>query len=132
MSDVSEASTQAVPKDMRRTNRTPSPTNSAGRGVRAKPSRPNFTEQPQRAPSPKPLAQVRNGALPPRAPSPAGSVRERRPPSIVVPPPAAPLPPRQPQLQPRRPSNATDYSNRAPSINADTTSSLYVFCSTPI
>ncbi|KAF8973564.1 exocyst complex component Sec3-domain-containing protein [Flammula alnicola] len=71
--DVSAGSTQTIPRNPRRSNRTPSPTNSTGR---------------------------RNGGVS-RSGSPASSIRERRPPSITVPPPPGPLP-----LQ--RPSNQTN------------------------
>ena len=61
-------------------------------------SRPPRTDT-QQSRSPKPPLQARNGAPNVREASPANSTRERRPPSIVVPPPAAPLP----SFQPRRP-----------------------------
>lgn len=81
--------------------RTPSPTNSSARIPPSQASRLPRTdvEISQRSRSPKPTLQARNGAPNLREASPASSTRERRPPSIVVPPPAAPLP----SYQPRRP-----------------------------
>ncbi|CAA7268018.1 unnamed protein product [Cyclocybe aegerita] len=117
---------QAAPKVSRR--RTPSPTSSTGTGriprsqalQSQQPSRTiplNVSEPPRRAPSPVGGPRVRNGSAVPRSQSPANSFRERerRPPSITVPPPVAPL-----QPQPRRPSNAASTSSRAEAAVART------------
>lgn len=86
----------------RQSGRTPSPTNSSARIPPSQTSRlPRAdAEISQRSRSPKPTLQARNVAPNPREASPANSTRERRPPSIVVPPPAAPLPPYQPRRPP--------------------------------
>ena len=67
-------------------------------------SRTDLTEAQSRMPTPKP--HLLNGSIPHRPASPAGSLRDRRPPSIVVPPPSATF------QHNREPSNATDVSTR--------------------
>ncbi|KDR85366.1 hypothetical protein GALMADRAFT_234191 [Galerina marginata CBS 339.88] len=121
--DISAVSTQPISREQRRGNRSPSPTGSSGRPLRTQPSRaiPQDRE-PQRNPSPiSTHHQGRNGQGISRSASPANSLRERRPPSIVVPPPAAPLPTHRARL----PSNATSVSSQVPSINQESTPSRF-------
>jgi len=111
MSDVPSVDNQTVPRDSRRTGHARSPSDGPpGPSITLRTQSPQNTEGSRRNPSPTPF---RNGLS--RSGSPASSLRERRPPSIVVPHPAAALP----TQQPRRPSNATSTSSHAPSLSME-------------
>ncbi|KAF8913023.1 exocyst complex component Sec3-domain-containing protein [Gymnopilus junonius] len=114
--DVSAVNAQPLPRDSRRDNRTPSPTNNIGRDLRGQtsyaPSQ-NGNVDNYRNPSPIPPLRPRNGQA--RTASPA--TRDRRPPSIVVPPPPAPISTHRARL----PSNAASVSSQLPAVQQDET-----------
>ncbi|KAF8167736.1 exocyst complex component, sec3 subunit [Crassisporium funariophilum] len=118
---ISAAENQAIAKESKFIDRIPSPANSlsgSNRAPRTQASRAvpqSNLEQPQSNSSPIPPLQARGPGLS-RSGSPASSLRERRPPSIVVPPHAAALP----THQPRRPSNATSTSNHVSTTQKET------------
>lgn len=68
-----------------------------------------LAEAPERAPSPK--LHSHNGSIPSRSNSPVGSLRDHRPPSIVVPPLSSSF------QRSRKPSNATETSTRIPATD---------------
>ncbi|PPQ67093.1 hypothetical protein CVT25_005694 [Psilocybe cyanescens] len=119
--EIPSASAPAISRNPQSGNRTPSPTSNSGRTPRTQPLRtvPQNDSADLRIPSPIPLPQAPNGKGIPRSVSPAASLRERRPPSIVVPPPTAPLSSQRPRI----PSNATSVSSNQPPGNQEITPS---------
>ncbi|KAF8807747.1 exocyst complex component, sec3 subunit [Phlegmacium glaucopus] len=106
--NISTADNQTMPRDSRRADHGRSPSNGPGPNTALRKQSPQNTEGSQRNPSP-----FSNGL--PRSGSPASSLRERRPPSIVVPHSATVLP----TQQPRRPSIAASTSSHVPSLSVD-------------